>query len=258
MLSPSSSRKRPHHEIDHSGAEKTSNVHLKGPKKSSKAFKKFEAKVKRVLNGATPTGKYIHNSTIFLPATQLGWCTISDRDMGNPNDALANQNLLEFFSPRQFKDAEGVLFNGKTPTYNSWTSVATALPLASGTNMGTAQITKVNSSSAMFYFKNVSQRQMTLEMYICYGKGSGTTPREDVQNAFVENGNVSIFQAVGAPSAEYWRNQGTSISGLPSFHQSWDTRKVAGNLSPERKLGINYLDREDIQWTVLGKTLVRV
>lgn len=225
-------RKRTSTESDHSRAERTLHTHIVAPSKS-KAFKRFEKKVNKVLNGDTPTGKYTHTTTLYLPVTNTDWATVTDTDMGNINSGLAGtENPLEFFSPRQFKDAEGVLFNGKTPAYNSWVNTVVTNPPAAGENLPSAQVCKVNASSAMFHFKNHSQRQLTLEMYICYGKGGGTYPRQDLQDGFVGNGNISIVQAAGSANVEYFRNYGTQILNVPAMHEMWDITRISWEFEP--------------------------
>jgi len=224
-----------HHDTDHSAAERTAHQHLHGKPKPSKAFKRFEKKVMAVLKEDTPTGKYTHTSTIFAPVLEQNLCTIIDKDMGAMDGlgggGTTTENLLEFFSPRQFKDAEGILFNAKTPTYNSWLTTATNVPLISGTNFPTPNVTKVNGSSATFHFKNHSQRQITVEMYVCFGKGAGVYPRIDLQTAFATQGNISIVPSATA-STEYFRNYSTSINNVPGFLEKWDVKKISWEFEP--------------------------
>lgn len=220
--------------IDHSAAERGYSGKAHHVRGKSKAFKKFEKKVMEVLKEDTPTGKYTHTSTLFLPVTSTPYATVEDKDMGDIGSATTGtESYLEFFSPRMFKDAEGVLFNGKLPSYNSWTTTANAFPAVAGTNLVPSMVTKVNGSSAAFHFKNQSQRQLTLEMYICYGRGSaGTTPRQDLQDGFNAQGNILLYQASGSPSAEYFRNYGVSLANVPSFHQQWECKKVVWEFEP--------------------------
>lgn len=101
-------------------------------------------------------------------------------------------NTLEFFTPRKFKDAEAVAFNGKTLTSAGYKTVTTA---ANGYTFEDVYITK---SQVTFTFHNISQRRTTVEMYICYGKnGEGTTsPILDLNGSYdMYNGNSGTITA---------------------------------------------------------------
>lgn len=225
--------KRRRNSVDHSRAENTLHHRVQAKPKPSRATKRFERKVMHVLNGATPTGKYTHTSTLYMPIVNDNKPTVIDTDMGDITSIATTEQKLSFFTPRQFKDAEGVLFNNKTPTYASWDTTTVADPVVSGTNCPTANVVKVNYSSVSFHFKNHSNRQITLEMYICYGKGPGTTPRADIQTAFQTNGQIRVVDGGGASAnTEYFGNFGINLEHIPAVSEKWDIKRIDWEFEP--------------------------
>lgn len=244
MMTPTRTPKRRRSEADHSRAEKSSHqMKAKSEPKKTKATKRFEKKVLKVLKEPTATGKYTQVVVKFMHQSANNYYDIYQFCEGDA--AGANQAQFEFFSPRQFKDAEGILFNGKTATHNSWYTqtvnriAAQAGPptvpgyIASGSNLDSAQSCKVNNSSATFRFKNFSTHKMTLEMYIVSGKSVDctTNPVTDFTNTL----NASfIYRHTGIVTADGIRlkNYGCNVSQNHKWLDMWDCQKIVYQFEP--------------------------
>ena len=132
-----------------------------------------------------------------------------------------NGNILEFFTPRKFKDAEACLFNGKT--YDSLSYVDDTL----ASNGPHFRDVMIDYASVEFEMHNVTQQDTTLEMYICYGKGKNgnALPWEDLNNALAqEKGTPLNIDNVGYEpiSVEGWLDK-------------WVVKKVCVKFEPGEK-----------------------
>lgn len=210
-------------EPDHSRAEKTTHMVFKGPAKKSKASKKFEKQVLKVLKEPTSTGKYTQIITRYMPQLEVNRWSLYHQDQGN---ATAGSNAdLEFFTPRQFKDAEAVLFAAKASTYNSFTTTVG--------NYTPRQATKVNNSSATFRFKNFSTHKMTLEMYVVSGKSPDCTtyPIGDFSST-LNNSFVFAQTGLNTVAPERLSNYGVNISQNHKWLDMWDCQKICFQFEP--------------------------
>jgi len=227
MTPPNSKRRRSSINADHSRAERTAYHVTKKKKTETPSAKKFKKKVLKVLKEPSPTGVYNHLSYIYLPVSNGGFAQVCDQDMGDLTNSNANRAYLEFFSPRQFKDAEAVCFNGKTPQHAGWVYMGEGANL----NLPYNQITRVNAASVSMHIKNFGVHHTMLQIYKLCGKGGGTTPRADIQTAYNILSNFTI--AGYEIASETFRNLGTSLSNLPeAFHQMWDIEVTTYEFEP--------------------------
>jgi len=81
----------------------------------------------------------------------------------------ADGQSIEFFTPRKFKDAEAVSFNNKTFSAISYITTTT---VANGEPMNDLY---VQYSHVRVNLHNITQRRITVQMFICYGKNSEGT-----------------------------------------------------------------------------------
>lgn len=144
--------------------KKKSNIKKsKGQKRKAKAYKSFSKKVRKIVNGDRPFG--YHNITQFQTFPQVTtnqWTTYGGTDAG--------QNY-EFFQPAQFKDAEAVCFNNKTPVLNGYQNTTVGI----AGNFDTNSKTFVSDSYVDYKFVNTSQFPTFVEMYICSAKKGNRT-----------------------------------------------------------------------------------
>jgi len=229
MQTPPNSRKRRRSsQVDHSVAERTAYRVKKSKRRETPAAKKFKKKVLKVLKEPSPTGIYNHLTYVYIPIVNAGAATIVDTDMGDITQNNANRTVLEFFSPRQFKDAEAVCFNGKSPQHAGWIYQNEA----AGVNLPYNQITRVNNSSVAMHIKNFGVHHMILQIFKFTGKGGGSNrPRLDIEDAY---GKLSNFTLTGFHrQTETFRNMGTSLSNLPEeFHQKWEIEVTSYEFEP--------------------------
>jgi len=231
MMTPPNTKKRRGStagiSVDHSRAERTAYRLSKKKKPETPSAKKFKKKVLKVLKEPSPTGVYNHLTYIYLPVSNGGLANVCDQDMGNLTDNNSNRAYLEFFSPRQFKDAEAVCFNNKNPQHAGWIYMTEE----DGVNLPYNQITRVNNSSVSMHIKNFGVHHTMLQIYKLTGKGGGTTPRADVQSAYAMLSNFTV--AGYEVGDEVFRNLGTSLNNLPEkFHQMWDIEVTTYEFEP--------------------------
>lgn len=223
MQTPKSNKKRrasgSHSAATHSLAKR------QAVPKPTAAAKRFEKKVLKVLKEPTATGKYTQTVTTMLTQEVHNQYSLFFQDSGN----LAGGSLadLEFFTPRMFKDAEAVLFNGKTASFNSWGTVNEG----AGFNFPAQQSTKINGSSATFRFKNFSEHKSIVEMYICRGKGGGSHPLTDWESCLTSSGKYTINGLNTAPT-QLIRAPHVHMDALPSFDKIWNVQKVVMKFEP--------------------------
>lgn len=239
MMTPNSNRKRRrsdavHVTHDDDKANMRSYKQHKPPVKSS-ATKRFEKKVLKVIDEPKAKGKYTQHCTMLLFHQINNRYSIFTQDAGctgNGGALTSGAADLEFFTARQFKDAEGVLFNGKTSTLNSWATTTEA----AGGNFPAQIITSVHNSYAEFRFKNVSLHKSIVEMFICKGKsGAGAHPYTDWSGAidagqvFLAQGNLGgTYAASDAPTHPF-------IQLNPDMHpmnEMWDIQKIVFKFEP--------------------------
>ena len=223
MITPKSNKKRKH---QHSSAV-VQVQHQRAGAKPSKADKRFEKKVLKVLKEPTATGKYTQVITQSLVQQAYNQYNVQTNDIGSGTNGGLSQ--FEFFSPRQFKDAEAILFNNKTATWNSWATTTEG----ANQNFPAQMTTKVNGSSATFRFKNVSQHKTIVEMYICHGKGGGTTPWADWETSIVASGKYTINGLTTAPAAlNFTTSTHVHMDKLEPFDSYWKVEKVVMKFEP--------------------------
>lgn len=197
-------------------------VNKKG-RKISKGQQIFTNKVLNVLKEPSATGIYKHYQWVVLSAINVNaWS-------GEDADTLSNK--LRFFTPALFKNAEGILFNGKVASNNE-----TVTTIGANGNFPTAQICRINHSSANFYFKNLSQQKMIVEMYICYGKAGGTDSFFNDWSTSL-NGSGIVYRITGVsgfggdpPTRAV--GLGTTPDGLMPLMDQWDVRKILMKFEP--------------------------
>jgi len=226
MQTPSNSRKRRRYNDPHEtasvsrGAIRTS--------RPSKALTKFSNLVHKVIDDPKATGTFIQAVTTILRSTSYNKWTLIYYDAGSA--AGANAAQLEFFSPRQIKDAEGILFNGKTASFNSFATVTEA----ANQNLPAQTRVHVKSMSATFRFKNVSQHKTYVEMFICGGNdGSSPTgiPQDDYQQA-LESSRVTTVNGVTSNSGNYITQLNMPISNPEAFTRMWNVEKITFEFEP--------------------------
>jgi len=228
MMTPSRTPKRRRSEADHSRAEKSSHVmKARSAPKKSKATKKFEKKVLKVLKEPTATGKYTQIVTKYMPQDTTNLYSLYNQDDGGPT--AGSDADLEFFSPRQFKDAEAVLFNGKVSTWNSWATTT----VGANNNFEARQPCKINNSSATFRFKNFSTHKMTLEMYIVSGKTVDATTNPITDFTTTLNSSF-VFSQTGLNTANVARlaNYGVNISQNAAWLAMWECQNIVYQFEP--------------------------
>lgn len=231
MNTPDSSRKRKRTnrrlfgDKEHSKATVTVQKRI-APHVTSKADKRFEKKVLKVLKEPTATGKYVQTVTLPLYQLEYNLYSVFENDYGNGSSTGYAQ--LEFFTPRMFKDAEAVLFNQKVATFNSWATVTQG----ANYNFPAQQSTKINSSSASFRFKNVSEHKTIVEMYICRGKGGGSaSAASDWETGLKAQGRVTV-NGISTADSVLIRNTHVQMSSLPNFEAIWKVEKIVMKFEP--------------------------
>lgn len=198
----------------------------RGPAKTSKAAKRFEKRVLKVLKEPTATGKYTQTITQWLYQDTYNCYSIFSSDIGNGQGSGASD--LEFFTPRQFKDAEAVCFNGKPSTYNSWAFTTEGPNL----NFPAQQPCKVNNSSASFRLKNMSNHKAIVEMYVCRGRGGSTSlPHLDWESSINASGKFSVT-GITAVNPTITRNIHVHMEGLEPFDSLWKVDKIVWKFEP--------------------------
>jgi len=227
MQTPTNSRKRRRYNDPHETAS-VSRGKLRGKGPSSKAMVKFSNLVHKVVDDPKAVGTFIQSCTTVLRSTGYNKWQIWYYDAGNAAGAGAAQ--LEFFTPRQIKDAEGVLFNGKVPAFNSFADVTEGALK----NLPAPTRVHVKSMSATFRFKNVSQHKSIVEMFICGGNdGSSTSgsPYQDFQDA-LDSSRVMLINGVTSNAGDYITHVNMPISLPEAFTRMWNVEKVTFEFEP--------------------------
>jgi len=225
LMETPKSNKRRRGSASHSAAVKRRVHHQRAEAKPTKAAKRFEKKVLKVLKEPLATGKYTQTITQFLVQENYNKYSVFFQDVGN----LAGGGLsdLEFFTPRMFKDAEAVIFNGKTASWNSWATVNEGATF----NFPAQQTTKINGSSASFRFKNFAEHKMIVEMYICRGKGGGSHPLTDWNQCLLGSGKY-VVNGPSETGGDLTRSLHVHMDGLPNFEKIWNVSKVVMKFEP--------------------------
>jgi len=139
-----------------------------------------------------------------------------------------NGKVLRFFTPVQFKTFEGVAWNSRPLDAATLDFTAT---VGAGLNLPAYQKTFIKDSSVGFRFKNVSQHNTIVEMYICYGNLDTNTlaslshPIEEyvLANKSYYVGNASTMSVVSL---------GSNIMSNPKFLEKWRTQRVTFKFEP--------------------------
>jgi len=135
--------------------------------------------------------------------------------------------LLEFFTPRKFKDAEAISFNSKIITNESFVNTAEA----TGANLSHHTNTFVKDSHVQVNLRNVTQHNCTVEMFISYGvldkTGSTISPWGDFQ--------AVVDQYYGTINSVTYNT--IHINPLPILAKSqlWKTTMVTFKFEPGEK-----------------------
>jgi hypothetical protein len=182
-----------------------------------KAFKKFKNKVDRAIHDKI-RGVYTVTTTLNLQQTSPDLWGLQTADDGGYR--------LEFFTPKKLKDAEGICFNHKTASINSWQT--TAITPALGENFQTPSVFRINNSYVKIRLRNCSQHHMIVEMYILRGIRTANGYNQTVQGEFsaIENtgivyGNETDFTVFGS---QFWHSR--------PFCKNWKYTKVVFNMVP--------------------------
>lgn len=129
---------------------------------------------------------------------------------------------LEFFTPKKFKDAEAVAFNGKALTENGYITKTVAV------NGPTLRDICIHKSFVRIDMKNVSQHTCTLEMFVCCAKEPkalvGTFPEDDLLRAldmYAGNSNTT------GTSTLY-----TDPMKVKSWTDVWHVKKIRVRMEP--------------------------
>lgn len=131
-----------------------------------------------------------------------------------------NGRLIEFFTPRKFKDAEAICFNAKTASAAGY---LTTTALQNGITMRDVY---VKYAAVNFSFVNASQYNTKVEMYICYGKeGEGsTTPWDDWNN--------TADMSAGNLAGVTYNTIGYDLLANEEWLRMWDVQKISMNMEP--------------------------
>lgn len=208
------------------GAKKTYKRRKLTPKQKrrKKTWKKFSNKVQQVITKAKPYGhRTIVQAMRLHQDTNNLWKTFEE----NPDPTFPNLGF-HFFQPAQFKDAEAVLFNGKTDNPNGYllTSVAAAGNLATNT------ITHVVNSHVNWKFVNTSQHPTYLEMYICQatkGARQSNAPTTPLQ-LWVDT--VTTVNLGGGLDANPTTNLTSSVRQAKGMLAAYDYKLIKIKLEP--------------------------
>jgi hypothetical protein len=196
----------------------------------TKADKRFEKKVLKVLKEPTPTGRYTQNGYLILRQKEFNKYDICKLDQGDLLNDGFNQAPLFFFTPQQFKDAEAVCFNGKVSKWDSWLYNNEGV----AGNLRAQRPVKINASSATFRFKNVSQHKSIVEMYICYGQGGAADTDASTQwnNSIIAS---QLFKSTGFPSSLTAPITVPGIqraTNIEPFDSHWKVTKIVFKFEP--------------------------
>lgn len=135
----------------------------RGSNAKRKKYKKFAKKVKKIVAADKPFG--YHQTTQFQTLRQN-----TTNKWSHFGSTVAGQDY-EFFMPAQFKDAEGICFNDKPASLNSYDSTTVGV----NGNMDTNSKTYVADSHVDYKFVNTSQMPTFVEMYVCKSKKANRT-----------------------------------------------------------------------------------
>lgn len=146
-------------------------------------------------------------------ATPNEWnlCTTDDR-----------ARRWECFTPKKFKDAEAVAFQGKALTENGYATKTAAV------NGPTLRDMCVHKSFVRVDFKNVTEKTTTVEMYVCAAKNSKawvvTTPEDDLARA--------LDMYAGNSSTTSVATLYTDPMKIKAWTEMWSVKKVKIRMEP--------------------------
>jgi len=168
-----------------------------------KQWGKFRSKVQKAIEPEQNYGYVSKLSTMTL------YQDIRDEWRVSSADHQATE--LMFFNPRKIIDAYSIAFNNKT---NSAVS-----QLSDTNNVNNKTVLRIGNSWAKFYFRNVSQHKMRIEMYITYGLDN--LDNNTMNNSFSNygtnfvGGNETNLNVIGS---EIWH--------IPAIKKHWKYEKV--------------------------------
>lgn len=230
---PTPSRKRVRMDIDRGDVQdgpaqvsRTNNIGRKKPQ--SRAFKRFKKSVLQVVEGEKSYGVYKKTIPITLAARFTNqWTVYQTDDFGNE---------LRFDEPRNFKDAEGILFNGKTVAARV-SDVAVLDPIGSGSNFSTLTTCHLIKSTTTFRFVNQSQQRVIVEMYKIKGREAQTYDATGCMQTFYAMMTRSFnFRAGpsdwGGGANNHLPHPGSTFSDIPGVHEFFDIDKVTYIMDP--------------------------
>ena len=183
-------------------------------KKKTKKWTSFQKKVLKAVDKDRAFGIVNKVGTFsFYQATQNEWHVDIVDGPGK---------YWQAFTPAKLVDAYSVAFNAKTNALNGFDTATD--------NVTPETKIRIISASVDFWFKNVSQHKMTLEMYVCYGTiGQSTTEVAAEWESYITYnamaGNETSLHAIGS---ELWH--------IPPFKKHWRYTKVVFELEPGQEI----------------------
>lgn len=136
------------------GSKRSRTVKPKAINSKAKGVSKtFEKKVKKVLAGDEPWGKYVYTSRVHIFQDNRDTWAIAAND--------ENGQVLEFGTPDQYLDAASILWNGK-PARVAWEN--------SSGNLSSDTKVQITKSYASLFMKSTSSHVCNVEVYECRPK----------------------------------------------------------------------------------------
>lgn len=184
--------------------------------KETRYMKRMKKIVNKVLDQERPVGRYKKVTHVSLVNGSINQWKITDNDdYGVP---------LFFDTPQQFKDAEAILWNSKTPKDNSWT-------INTG-NLAPNLITTVINSQTTFRLYNQSQQRCIVEMYVFRGKSPRDYDGTSLIDALVDIQNNSMKFNTNAIASNFLFNPHLNMHDFPEIPSTYDIQKLTFKMDP--------------------------
>ena len=165
MDTPNKTPKRKRMDMNDETFDAEVTTHFEKKQTVNKKNKRFANQVMKVIDGEKVNGIYRSNFMATLPAANTNsWHTVERGDLGTVTD---------FFTPLQFKDAEGILFFNKVPT--DATNNTNGWYIQANNNDKLANV-RVKNSTVSMRFKSNSTMKMIVEIYEVQGESTLPTP----------------------------------------------------------------------------------
>lgn len=193
----------------------------------TKAQKRFTSKVLKVLDGDKVDGKYISIMTISLSLkTKNVWEVIEQGDLGQ---------ILSFFQPKQFLDAQAILFNKKGAFDATLTQPAVGWGSLTG-NLTELQTVRVKDSTVFMSFKSNSTMKMILEIYEIQGESGLNLPPatlfSTIWNQYALNTLDDSTQTTNVVIRPLCTSLNAAITHLPALLQDYKIKKTVIKFQP--------------------------